>query len=174
MIKTRFCKITTPLVMLFFAGVTAIHGQEAPPSDEVLQGLKEKAVVLFITARIIESNKEVVWNASDSKITISGRTVSVKLTGNNIVIVGQFTPYISADGTKLLVAQGQVWIDVPDEGVHYYTNIQTMPLEFGEQIFFFPLGAQKQEKGTRIEIQLVLKPYEGQASSPQPSKETVH
>lgn len=176
MTNARLKKITT---ILLFISVTTLNAYaQDVPSDELPPGMKEKAVVLYITARIIESNKEIVWDASNSKITIPGRAVSLKLTGNNIVIVGQFTPYIRADGYKFLVAQGQVWIDEPGKGVHYYTNMQTMPLEYGEQILFFPLGTQKHEDGTRIEIQLVLRPYTGneehtQSQNP-PPKENSH
>ena len=157
MINIRFSTIT-PLLTMFFIGAAALSAQEPLP-DDILPGLKDKAIVLYINTKIVENNKEVIWDSSDSKVTIPGKTVAVKLTGKNIVIVGQFTPYIRADGFKFLVAQGQVWIDIPNEGVHYYTNMQTLPLEYGEQIFFFPLGPQKNENGTRIEIQLVIRPY---------------
>ncbi|MDR2900969.1 MAG: hypothetical protein LBV20_05575 [Treponema sp.] len=159
----RFCKITAPLLLLFFAGVTFSYAQEKSSLDEVLPGLEDTAVVLYFTARVIESNQEVIWNTSDYKVTISGKPVSLKITGKNIVVVARFTPYINADGNKYLAAQGQVWTDIPHEGVHYYTSIQTIPLEFGEQIFFFPLGSQKSENDIRIEIQLELKPYENES-----------
>ncbi len=174
MMVWRFCKITAFLPVFFFAGAVIGQAQEASSPDEILPGLEETAVVLHFTARVVESDQEVIWNISDSKVTISGKPVSLKLTGRNIIIVVRFTPYISDDGHKFLAAQGQVWTDIPNEGVHYYTSIETVPLEFGEQIFFFPLGSQTEEHNTRIEIQLMLKPYEGPVlSQNDPSSENI-
>jgi hypothetical protein len=162
---TWFRKITVLLIIFCFAGITALQAQEELSQDEVLPGLEGTAVVINFTARVIESNQGVIWNTTDSRVTISGKPISLKLTGKNIVVVARFTPYINADGEKFLAAQGQVWTDIPNEGVHYYTSIQTLPLEFGEQIFFFPLGSQNAENETRIEIQLILEPYEGSIPS---------
>lgn len=156
----RFCRITASLFIMFFIKGTFIHAQETASPDEVLPDLGGTAVILHFTARVIESGQEVIWNTSDSKVTISGRPVSLQLTGRNIIVVARFTPYISNDGGKFLAAQGQVWTDIPNEGVSYYTSIQTIPLEFDEPIFFFPLGSYSEDDDTRIEIQLILKPYE--------------
>jgi hypothetical protein len=57
------------------------------------------------------------------------------------------------------VAQGQIWITIPNEGISYYTTMQTIPLEFGEEISFFPLGSVDGQDGARIEVKLVLYPY---------------
>jgi hypothetical protein len=123
----------------------------------------------------VESNDNVIWNTSDSKITISGKPVSLRFTGRNIVAVVRFTPYVSDDGYKFLAAQGQVWIDIPYEGVYYYANIETIPLEFHEQIFFFPLGSPIEENNVRIEIQIMIMPYGEEAVSSQenPSSENI-
>jgi hypothetical protein len=37
--------------------------------------------------------------------------------------------------------------------------MQTIPLEFGEEIFFFPLGSLDGQDDARIEVKLVLHPY---------------
>jgi hypothetical protein len=107
----------------------------------------------------VEKDHEEVWNSVNSKVTITGRPVGIKLVGTNIIVVVQFTPYLRADGNNVLVAQGQVWIDVPNQGMSYQTTIQTIPLEFGEQVYFFPLGSVTSESEAHIEIQLALHPY---------------
>jgi hypothetical protein len=87
--------------------------------------------------------------------------VGIKIVGTNIVVIAQFTPYIRHRGLqKLLVAQGQIWMEIPDQGIRYQTSMQTMPLEFGEPIYFFPLGPQTDEDSSRIEVMLTLYPYE--------------
>ncbi|MDR2103938.1 MAG: hypothetical protein LBP42_07545, partial [Treponema sp.] len=49
----------------------------------------------------------------------------------------------------------------------YQTTIQTIYLEFGEQIYFFPLGSVDTENDAYIEIQLELNPY---ADEPPPAE----
>ncbi|MDR2020292.1 MAG: hypothetical protein LBQ14_05935 [Treponema sp.] len=141
-------------VILLAAG--AVHGQE---SALQIPGLRERAVVLDIVSRIVESNQEEVWNSSNTKITIPGRPVNLKLVGENIVVAVQFTPYLSNNGQYVLVAQGQIWVDVPNVGIRYQTTIQTIPLEYGEQVYFFPLGKVNPENTARIEIQVMVHPY---------------
>jgi hypothetical protein len=146
--------------LFFIAGAAALSAQDMPSLEELLPGLKERAIIMEIAARIVEQNQEVVWNTEDSRVTIPGRPVGLKLVGANIVVAVQFTPYFRRDGINILVAQGQIWIDVPGKGINYHTSLQTIPLEFGELIYFFPLGqTESQDERARIEIQLVLHPY---------------
>jgi hypothetical protein len=127
--------------------------------EELLPGLKDRAVVFDITARVVEQNQTEIWNSAESRVTISGRPVGLKLVGSNIVVAIQFTPYLRRKGRNVLVAQGQIWIDVPGEGIRYQTTMQTIPLGFDEPIYFFPLGETKSKEDAHIEIKLVLRPY---------------
>jgi hypothetical protein len=151
-------------LLLIAAGAT-LSAQESPSLEELLPGLKERAIIMDIVARIVEQDQEVVWDTENSRVTIPGRPVGLKLVGANIVVAVQFTPYFRRNGNNILVAQGQIWIDVPNQGISYYTTIQTIPLEFGEQIYFFPLGQTKpRDEMSHIEIQIVLYPYSEQDS----------
>jgi hypothetical protein len=145
--------------MLFMLLGTGAAAQEQS-LEELLPGLKEQAVILDIIARVVERNELEVWNSINSKVTIPGRPVGIKLVGTNIVVAVQFTPYLRRDGRNFLVAQGQIWIDIPNEGMRYKTTMQTIPLEFGEQLYFFPLGSSvNAQNEARIEIQIRLRPY---------------
>jgi hypothetical protein len=154
--------------ILFIASGGLVSAQELS-LEELLPGLKERAVVLNITTRVEENTAE-VWNAYNSKVTIPGRPVSIKLVGENVVVAVQFTPYLRNNGHNVLVAQGQIWVDVPNQGIQYKTTMQTIPLEFGEQIYFFPLGSTNSPTDPRIELQIELHRYleevskDGQAS----------
>jgi hypothetical protein len=131
----------------------------APPQNFPLHVRRE--LVLDINARIVEENQTVIWNESHKKSTIPGRPVGIKLVGTNVVVVAQFTPYLRYRGLqKLLVAQGQIWMEIPGQGIRYQTSVQTIPMEFNEPIYFFPLGPQTDENSSRIEIMLTLYPYE--------------
>jgi hypothetical protein len=158
------------VVFCIFAAVHAANvGAEEPDSQAVSndsphQGFfprfRGRALVLEINARVVERDETVVWNESHQKTTLPGRPVGIKLVGSNLVVVAQFTPYVRRGVQKFLVAQGQIWMEVPGQGIRYYTAMQTIPLKFGEPIYFFPLGPQGAEDTARIEVMLTLYPYE--------------
>jgi hypothetical protein len=130
--------------------------------QELLPRFRDRAVVLDINARIIEGNQQDTqntWNESHRKATFPGQPVSLRLVGANVVVVVQFTPYIRRT-QKFLLAQGQVWMEVPGQGMRYQTSTQTIPLEFNDPIFFFPLGTPQGDDSECIEIMLTLYPYE--------------
>jgi hypothetical protein len=135
------------------------QNEPSHPLDDVLRLLQDRAVVLDIVARVIDQGEQEVWNETNSKVTIPGRPVGLKIVGTNIIVAVQFTPYLNREGGGILVAQGQIWIEIPNEGVHYETTMQAIPLAFGEAVYFFPLGSEKAENAGRIEIQLALSPY---------------
>jgi hypothetical protein len=145
---------------LFLAAGALVSAQESS-LEQLIPGLKDRAVILDIVARVVEQNHEEVWNETNSKVTIPGKPVSLKLIGENLVVMVQFTPYLGLGnkGQNILVAQGQIWVNVPNEGIRYQTTMQTIPLEYGEQIYFFPLGRVSSANEARIEIQLELRPY---------------
>lgn len=143
--------------VLLMAASSAI-AQET--KNDLLPAFREKALVVDIVARVVEREAEELWNTTSSKVTIPGRPVSLRLAGANVAVAVQFTPYRSADGKTVLVAQGQVWVTTKDEGVRYQTTIQTIPIEFGERVYFFPLGPRRPDGSARIEIQVELKPLE--------------
>jgi hypothetical protein len=147
---------------LFFAGA-ALWSQEF---EDLPPALKEQAVILDITARVLEKNSQEIWNSSrSSKVTIPGRSVGIRLVGANVVVTIQFTPYLRNDGNNILVAQGQIWVDVPNQGMSYQTTMQTIPIAFGEQVYFLPLGSSSSNGDTYIEILLELRPYSAETSA---------
>ncbi|MDR2068614.1 MAG: hypothetical protein LBP71_01965 [Spirochaetaceae bacterium] len=151
-----------PLVLwgsIFFISANTLAFSQDTVLEDMLPGLRERAVVLDIVARVVEENQQEVWNATNSKVTIPGRPVGLRLVGENIVVAVQFTPYFRNDGNNVLVAQGQIWINVPNEGIRYKTTMQTIPMKFGEQIYFFPLGSRNSHNEAHIEIRLALHPY---------------
>jgi hypothetical protein len=131
---------------------------ESPDTQNQRPRFRGRPLILDITARVIEQNQTVIWNESHKKETIPGRPVGIKLVGTNIVVEAQFTPYVRRGGQKFLIAQGQIWLEVPNQGIRYHTSMQTIPLEFGEPIYFFPLGSRKEGGASYIEVMLTLTP----------------
>lgn len=142
---------------IFLVAAAALAADES--SNDIINAMKDRAVVLEMKARVVESEVTETWTSATSKVTIPGRAVTLRLVGSNVVIAVQFTPYKKEGGKTILVAQGQVWVTSKNEGMLYYTSMQSIPVEFGERVYFFPLGQKKDEKGARIEVQLVLTPY---------------
>jgi hypothetical protein len=142
----------------------AALGAQEPGLEEMIPGLKDQAVVLDIDARVVETNQAVVWKEAHQRVTIPGRPVGLKLVGSNVAVAVQFTPYLRAGGQNLLVAQGQIWVEVPKQGIRYQTSIQTIPLDFDEPIYFFPLGSTVADNSARIEIMITLKQYKDPAA----------
>ena len=104
---------------------------------------RRQPLVLDIIVRVIDEEiNEVVWNETHQRVALPGSPVQIKMAGSNIVVALQFTPVIRRNG-NILVAQGQIWVDSPGKGINYYTSIQTIPMELGETIYYFPLGQSK-------------------------------
>jgi hypothetical protein len=148
---------------LYLFGVFFIFTASIPISAQNQQTntggtVRRRALVLNIDARVLDDEQTVIWNETHRKIAIPGNPVSVQLVGSNIVVSVQLTPFIRRNNGNVLVAQGQIWIDDPERGMCYYTSIQTIPMEFNEPIYFFPLGAA-QQLGSVIEIVITVNPY---------------
>jgi len=143
-----FCALGLTLSVILCPQAQA---QEMPPD------LRDRAMVLLINTKIEENSQE-IWNSQNSRVTIPGRPVSIKLVGENLVVEILFTPYVRA-GRYSLVAQSQVWINIPDQGMSYKTNTYTIPIDFGEPILYFPLGSDPTADNPRIELHLTMYRY---------------
>jgi hypothetical protein len=159
--------------ILLALAMTQANGQsQAPDADtdpkEALQQLLSKALSVTISARIVPPDADTttaVWNAESTKLTLPGRSIKVRLEGENVRIYLVCTPYVQADGEVLLLAQGQVWLTEPtDKENKYYNTFYTIPVSFGEKVLFFPLGlsdADNQDKKFfNVELEIKIVPYE--------------
>jgi hypothetical protein len=115
-------------------------GDEAPPAE----GQSASAT----------KGKGSAWQAERVKYTVPGSPVPFKFVGDNVVVLVQVTPFGRQDGQGLvLVTQGQVWIKSKEGGISYHTTINTLSVDYGEKVFFFPLGVDNVGKTPlRLEI----------------------
>jgi len=141
-------------LLIIFTGFNVYAQDSAGGLGEMASGIRSRALIMNIDARVLDEKQVIVWNETNRKVAIPGSPVVVKLVGSNVVVEAQFTPYIRKQGS-ILVAQGQIWYNEPGKGIVYYTSIQTIPMEFGEPIYFFPLGKSNQF-GSSIEIILTV------------------
>jgi hypothetical protein len=158
-------------LLLAIAVAQAPAQAQAPDVDpkEALQQLLSSALSITISARVVppdaQEDETSIWNAESTKLTISGRAIRVRLDGDNVHIFLICTPYVQEDGGVLLLAQGQVWFTEPtDNESKLYNTFYTIPVTFGEPVFFFPLGVsdtdQPQKGFFNIEVEIKIVPYE--------------
>jgi hypothetical protein len=148
-------KLFAKAVFLLLAA--PLFSQE-PPSAETPPDLKGQTLVLNITTRVGENRQE-EWNVVNSKETIPGKPVSLRLLGENILISVQLTPIVRENGKNILIVQGQIWVNVPGQGVRYKGTIQPIFFDFGEPVYFFPLGTTARADNPYIELQIELQRY---------------
>ena len=130
--------------------------------QELLDLIQDNAFKINIHARVIENSQVSVWNMEVSRLTISGKTVNVKLTADNIIVIAHITPYIEADEQITLIAQGQVYLSKPGEkNVQYMSTVKSLPVSLGDSVLFYPLGiSEKEKKGQfTIELEIQVLPY---------------
>jgi hypothetical protein len=156
------------LAAAFLAFGPSAGAQENAP-DTLLPEFRGQALVLDIVARLSGEGQETAqagtnaaevqggaWDSSSSRVTIPGRPVGIKLVGSNIVVAVQFTPFRRGE-QNFLVAIGQVWLNIPGKGISYHTTLESVPLAFGEPVYFFPLG--RGDDQSILEIQVAMRPW---------------
>jgi hypothetical protein len=129
--------------------------------NDALKYLEENSLNIKIITRIVDEQGLTIWDAEMSRITISGKSVKVKLQGVNILVITDITPYIRYDNTLLLVSQGEVWIGSSEsDEMSHYSTIKSLPLSMGESALFFPLGVIKamDTKIYNIELEIQVNP----------------
>lgn len=144
--------------VIFFFSLTSLFGIDI---NDALRYLENNALNIEIITRIVDEKGITVWDAEMSRITISGKSVKVKLQGVNILVITDITPYIRNDNTVLLVSQGEVWIgSTESEEMNHYSTIKSLPVSMGESIMFFPLGVIKamDKKIYNIELEIQVNP----------------
>ena len=151
-------------LLMLFAVQTGFSEEKEDLED--LINLLGKAFNISLEITVKEGDNEVVWTLDVSRITIIGRSVSVRLVGSNIFIAANLTPYQDRNNidTINLVVQWQTWLtSAGGEGVvEYKPAMRTIPLDIGESAMFFPLGSEQDNKNFdsfNIAIKLQVNPY---------------
>jgi hypothetical protein len=167
--------------LLLALGVAQTNAQEKDiDPKQALQSLLSNALKVTISARVLppqdveesagipRREETPVWNAESTKLTLPGRSIRVRLDGDNVRIYLICTPYVQESGEVLLLAQGQVWFSETTENeVKYSSTYYSIPVSFGEKVLFFPLGLSSEEGQQKdffnIEMEIKIVPYqEGQ------------
>ena len=155
---------------LLLAAVAVAARAEDLNITEALQALLDNALEVRISARILPANavanaEKEAWTAESTRLTIPGRSVKVRLEGDNVQIYLVCTPYRQENGDMLLVSQGQVWFtEPPEKKAKYFSTFYSIPVSYGEKVLYFPLGmsdtAAKDQGYFNIELEITIVPYE--------------
>jgi len=160
-------RLVAPLLL---AAAAVVARAEDMKVADALKALLDNALEVRISARILPANAEKeAWTAESTRLTIPGRSVKVRLEGDNVQIYLVCTPYRQENGDMLLVSQGQVWFtEPPEKTAKYFSTFSSIPVSYGEKVLFFPLGMSDpavQDPGYfNIELEIVIVPYEKEES----------
>ncbi|MFO7729791.1 MAG: hypothetical protein R6V86_03400 [Spirochaetia bacterium] len=132
--------------------------------EEALRYLQGKALEVQIHARLIGKDRENVWNTESRKITVSGKSISITLHGENLVVSAHILPFLNEGGSIFLVAKGEVWVQQgPEQDKKYYSTVKSLPIKPGESVIFFPTGVlmdTKENNVHTIELEIQVEPLE--------------
>lgn len=129
----------------------AVYGQTTTePQDQstekLMEMLRQEALLVEINAVIRNKDDETLWTTEIREITVFGKQVQVRISGQNITIAADFTPYTQDRQQVMLLAQGQTWVRVQNsDQLRYQSALRTMPITLGEPILFFPLGVDSND-----------------------------
>jgi len=153
-------RIRITVLILLVTTVLRGNAQEIE-LEEALRPILDKALQLNIIATVLPSGTEQEWNMQSSKLTIPGRSIAVKLLGENIRIFVVLTPYWQENGKLLLVAQGEVLLsEMAESEVKYLSTVKSIPISLGEKVLFFPLGvSQELPKSFNIQLEIEILSY---------------
>ena len=155
-------RVTLLTGLLFFLFLLPVHSDEL---EDLLQLIQKNAFKININARVIEDDTVSVWNMEVSRLTIAGKTVNVKLTDENIIVIAHITPYVDKADSITLIAQGQVYLSNPEsKNVQYMSTVKSLPVSLGEKVLFYPLGYSKGKKSDQfvIELEIQVLPYQAE------------
>ncbi len=161
----QFLTVATLLLILSF-NVQAQTGG----IDKYIEG---KKLSVNLNTRILGTENETVWHMESSNLTISGEAVKVKLKGENLVLIADITPYLNPDNTIFLVAKGEIFLSdsADSEEVKYYTTLQSLPVEDGEKVVFFPLGMAYDSNSNFYSMEMEIQVLSVQDESGQANEE---
>jgi len=132
--------------------------------QEALRYLQDKALEVQIHARLIGKDDENIWNTQSRKITVSGKSVSITLEGEDLTVKAHLIPFLNEGGAIFLVAKGEVWVQQSaSQEKKYYSTVKSLPIKPGESVIFFPTGVLMDTEENNIytiELEIQVEPLE--------------
>jgi hypothetical protein len=139
---------------------TQSGAQKAEPGsiEAIPLSMRGEALSVSVKALVNHKDSKDPWQASDRKYTVPGTPVSVKMMGSDVAVVVSLTPYRTKEGSLFMIAQGQVWFREADGTVRYRSTVDSVGVNFGEKLLFYPFGVYADGRAP-LRLELVVDPY---------------
>jgi len=130
--------------------------------DHSIEELLKEALTIRIQAKLFHDVQNVMWQSELERLTIPGRAVTINLQNEQARLSVHFTPYRKTSGGLILVAQSEIWLqeysrENSSENLRYFTSMKSIPLDFEELIYFYPLGKlENLNNPDQIHIEMIL------------------
>ena len=150
--------------LVFLLGVASLFSANADDVDQLLDFISGKVLSVSIELKLLDSNRELSWDAESSHVTVVGRSVNVRLVAEELIIDAYITPFGDFASNLVLVANGEIWFS-EQEGenrIRYESFIKSLPVKPDEKVIFFPLGVAV-DSDTNIytlQMEINIQPYE--------------
>jgi hypothetical protein len=106
--------------------------------------IKARKYSINISMRICDKSDNILLSSKWSRVTLSGKPISINLRAKNLVIATTFIPYYIDDKSVMLFVQGKTILKpVNYADGRYYSTVDSLPLKIGEKALFFPLGVMQ-------------------------------
>jgi hypothetical protein len=156
------------LLVSLETGFFAQAQDKTVPNPGTVEQLLKEALNIHIQAKLIHNVQNIMWQSDVEKLTIPGRAVSINMQNEQARLLVHFTPYRKVEGGLILVAQSEIWLHMQAEGdqkenLRYFTSMRSIPLDYGEIIYFYPLGkldSFDNPDHIHIEMALSISPYD--------------
>jgi len=141
------------------------------PDEDLLAAQKqnsnsEKSIKNYsinLCLRITDDADNPIVNSSWSRITVSGKPITINLKASNLQIAAVFIPYYVDEKSVVLLSQGKVMLKPVNQSEgKYYSTVDSLPLKIGEKALFFPLGLldEKMENISSCVLEIEVQHYD--------------
>jgi len=157
----------TLIISLFLTVLLSTGTFAQSQDDHSIDELLKEALKVKIQAKLFHNVQKVMWQSELERLTIPGRPVTINLQNDQAKLSVHFTPYRKNTGGLILVAQTEIWLqersaEDSSENLRYFTSMKSIPLDYEELIYFYPLGKLEDLNNPdqiHIEMILTISPY---------------
>ena len=121
----------------------------------------DQLLYVHIIVTMIPPGNKNAWTRQETRYTIPGKAVLVKIEGKTIKFDGSFVPF-KMERKYNLVAMSQIWIKTDDsDKMKFMSTFKMVTFSPGEKIFYYPLGLPTDEEKPfySIKIEIDIIPY---------------
>lgn len=131
-----------------------------PTNAQLLERLKENALVFNVTASIT-GDEGIIWTAAQTRITVHGLGVTIKLESTDLLIMAELTPYRQTADTILLAIKNELWLRTPQSNsVQYFASLKSALVKLNAPVYFYPMGKASGDGRPVIKMDIVVVPYQ--------------